>query len=292
MNTPSCRFSLLLACLALLGAADGQAQTPECDALPAGQRALAQDIFTTLHPYDGCDETFARCLLAKPPQPIVLRLASDLCRQVKAGTERKQIERNLAKRAQTMLATGPRAGIALDPATRAGAADAPVTVVVYACSRCPLCQVMVPALYQAVTDGPLAGKARLYLRPFPLKSHKDSTEGGLAFMSAAKLERFWPLVLRIYQDFDRFCPSLLPDWAEAAGLDRTAFEREYADARTRAALVAAKQEGLRNQVSATPSIFIDGRPYLGEMTREAVIDVLEECYQVTRRPAARDARAP
>ena len=38
-----------------------------------------------------------------------------------------------------------------------------MTVVVYACTRCPFCKVVVPALYAAVTDGPLAGKVRLYL---------------------------------------------------------------------------------------------------------------------------------
>jgi protein-disulfide isomerase len=258
------------------------AQTADCDGLPADKKTVARDLFAALHPYDGCDETFARCLAAKPPKPVVLRLASDICRQVKAGTERKRIEQNLGKRAQTMLATGPRAAIALDEATRAGAADAPVTVVVYACARCPFCKVMVPALHQAVTDGPLAGKVRLYFRPFPLKTHTESTEGGLAFMSAAKLGHFWPFTLRLYKDFDSFCPKVLPDWAEAAGLDRKSFEREYADAKTRDALVASKQEGLRNKVSATPSIFIDGHPYLYDLTTEAVIDVLEEAYEAQR----------
>ena len=142
---------------------------------------------------------------------------------------------------------------------------------------------MVAALYQAVTDGPLAGKVRLYFRPFPLKSHAQSTEGGLAMVSAAKLGRFWPLVLRMYENFDGFCPKLLPDWAEAAGMDRKAFEREYADPKTREALVVSKQEGLRNKVSATPAIFIDGHPYLYDLTVDAVVDVLLEAYEATRR---------
>jgi protein-disulfide isomerase len=259
------------------------AQTKDCDAVPADKKALVQGIFAALHPYDGCDETFARCLAAKPPKPIVLRLASDICRQVRAGDDRKQIERNLAKRAQTMLATGPRADIVLDESMRAGSAAAPVTAVVYACARCPFCKVMVAALHDAVAGGPLAGKVRLYFRPFPLKSHEQSTEGGLAMVSAAKLGRFWPFTLHLYKSFDSFCPKLLPDWAEAVGIDRKAFEREYADPKTRDLLVASKQEGLRNKVSATPSIFIDGRPYLYDLTTEAVLDVLEEAYEATKK---------
>jgi protein-disulfide isomerase len=255
------------------------AQTPDCDSLPADRKAALRDIFATLHPYDGCDETFARCLAAKPPKPVVLRLASDICRQVKAGADRKQVQQKLAKRAQTMLATGPRATIELDDSMRAGSAAAPVTAVVYACARCPFCKIMVAALYEAVTDGPLAGKVRLYFRPFPLKSHPGATEGGLGMMSAAKLGRFWPFTLRMYQNYDNFCPKLLPEWAEEVGLDRQAFEREYGDPKNRDALVASKQEGLRNKVSATPSIFIDGRPYVYDLTTDAVLDVLQEAYE-------------
>ena len=268
---------LLIIAAAFLGLGrTSLAQTYACDGLPADKKALANEIFAALHPYDGCDETFTRCLEAKPPKPVVLRLVADICRQVKAGLDRKQIEHALSRRAQTMVPTGPRAVLTLDDAFRAGTADAPVTVVVYACTRCPFCKIVVPALYAAVTDGPLAGKVRLYLRPFPLKSHPNSTEGGLALLSAAKLGRLWPFTLLVYKRFDGFTPAALPEWAVAAGIDRAAFERAFSDPKTRDELVASKQEGLRNKVTATPGIFIDGQPYLYEMNMEAMLDVLEE----------------
>jgi protein-disulfide isomerase len=273
-------FSLLIVGATFLGLGRAsQAQSCACDSLPADKKTLAQSLFSALHPYDGCDETFARCLAAKPPKPVVSRLAADICRQVKAGKDRKEIERSLSRRAQSMLPAGPRAALTLDESFRAGAASAPVTVVVFACTRCPFCKVMVPALYNAVTDGPLAGKVRLFMRPFPLKSHPGSTEGGLALLSAAKLGRFWPLTLLVYKRFASFTAAVLPEWAETAGIERAAFERLFADPKTRDELVAAKQEGLRNKVEATPGLFIDGRPYLYDMTTEAVLDVLEEAYE-------------
>ena len=95
---------LLIIAAAFFGAGRASlAQTCVCDALPADKKALANEVLSALHPYDGCDETFARCLEAKPPKPVVLRLAGDICRQVKAGKDRKQIEHALSKRAQTML---------------------------------------------------------------------------------------------------------------------------------------------------------------------------------------------
>jgi protein-disulfide isomerase len=268
--------SFALAC-ALVGVSrPSPAQTPTCDGLAADKKSLMQSLFATVHPYDGCDDTFARCLAARPPSSVVLRLAEDLCRQAKAGKDRKQIEFSFGKRAQSMLPGGPRLAAKIDEATRAGAADAPVTVVAYACTRCPLCKEIIPALHAAVSNGPLAGKVRLYVRPFPLKSHPGASEGGLALLAAAKLGGFWPFALLLYSQFDKFTPVILPEWAERAGLDRVGFERLIADPKTRDELVDAKQEGLRNKVDSTPSLFIDGRPYVYDVNVEAILDVLQE----------------
>jgi protein-disulfide isomerase len=272
-----CLFALVLA----TGAASttARAQGYYCDALTLEQQQTKREILAALHPYDGCDETMDRCLAKKPPHPVVLRLASDICRHIKAGKGRQDIERALAKRAQTMVPTAKLASFTVDENTIAGNPQAPVRVVVYACARCPFCKVQVPALYKAVTDGALKDKVRLYFRPFPLRDHAGSTEGGLAMVSAARLGRFWPFVIKMYERFDSFCPKLLSDWAVEAGMDKAAFEREMADPKNRDALVASKQEGIRNKVEATPTLFIDGRKYVYEAQQEAVVDVLLEEYE-------------
>ena len=263
----------------VLVAGAARAQTPPCDALSPDLQPLKKEVFSSLHPYDGCDESFERCLEKKPPHPVVIRQANDLCRLIEAGKSRKEIERALEKRAQSMLPALKPASIAADPATLAGDPGAPVQAVVYACARCPFCHVIVPGLYKQVTTGALRGRVRLYLRPFPLKDHPGSTEGGLALLAGAHLGRFWPLTLLLYERFDTFDPKLLPQWAADAGLDRAAFEKETADPKTRDALVASKQEGIRNQVLATPTLFIDGRRYVYDNTLEAMVDVLQEAYE-------------
>ncbi len=275
--------ALVAYALLLTGAGMVWAQTPECDALSDRDAALAREVFSALHPYDGCDDTFARCLARPSPEPVVLRLASSICRQIVTGKDRSQIEHALARRAQSLLSLGTPARIELDEKTRAGVKDAPITAVVYACARCPFCGVMVPALHAAVTDGPLAGKVRLYFRPFPLKDHPGATEGGLAMVAAAELGRFWPFVLTLYERYDSFAPERLPAWAEEVGLSPDAFQAAVADPASREKLVSGKREGLRNGVGETPALFIDGRRYLYDLAPEAVIDVLEEAYEATNR---------
>lgn len=255
------------------------AQTPNCDALSQKQQELKREIFASFHPYAACDDTFERCLAKKPLQPVVVRLANDLCRQIKEGKSRQDMQHALAKRAQSMLPTTKPATIIIDENTRAGDPRSPVKAVVYACARCPYCKVLVTALYQEVTKGSLKGKVKIYFRPFPIKSHPGSVEGGLAMISAARLGGFWPLVNKMYERYERFCPKLLPDWAAETGMLKEMFAKEMAEPKTREALVITKQEGLKNKVEATPTLFIDDRKYVYEMKLEPVLDVLNEAYE-------------
>ncbi|MBI5542589.1 MAG: thioredoxin domain-containing protein [Deltaproteobacteria bacterium] len=256
-----------------------RAQTPACAALPEAARAVAREALGRIHPYDCCDDTLAQCLAAPQPCALARRLADDVCRQAKAGRDVAAIEKALAARAQSMVAFGPKATLALDEATRAGAPDAPVVLAVYACSRCPFCKVLLPQLYQEVTSGALAGKVRLYLRPFPLKSHAHSTEGDLALVAAGRLGRFWPYTLMVYERADRFDAAALGAWAVEAGMDGAAFAKASAEPAVREALAESKKEGLRNKVSATPAVFIDGRPYGYELQLDVLVDVLLEEHE-------------
>lgn len=261
-----------------------KAEIPDCSKLSSTQGQILKKVLATLHPYDGCDSTFERCLAKKPPSPVVLRQASDICRQVKAGKSKAEIERALFLRGQTMLPVPKPATFALDSSALAGDPQAPIQLVVYACARCPFCKVVLPALYKEVTTGSLKGKARLYFRPFPLKSHEGAVEGGLGMMSAARLGKLWPFTLELYKHADTFCPALLPDWAAVAGLDKAQFEKMLADPKTRELLVSSKQEGLRNKVDATPFLFIDGRPYVYELHVDTIIDLVHEAFEAKPRP--------
>ena len=101
-------------------------------------------------------------------------------------------------------------------------------------------------------------------------------DGDWLLLAAAKLGGFWPFALLLYSQFDKFTPAILPEWAERAGLDRVGFERLIADPKTRDERVDAKQEGLRNKVDSTPSLFIDGCRYVYDVNVEAILDVLQE----------------
>jgi len=98
-------------------------------------------------------------------------------------------------------------------------------------------------------------------------------------MAAAEMGKFWEFVLHSYENFDHFCVKKQAAWAEAAGMEKAAFEKLVADAAIRDRVVASKKEGIVNKVEATPTFYINGRKYFGDMNIAEMIDVLDEEYE-------------
>lgn len=59
-------------------------------------------------------------------------------------------------------------------------------------------------------------------------------------------------------------------------MDKERFSQLLRDSSVRRELVASKKEGVRNRVNATPTLFINGRKYSGDLDYEMLVDVLEE----------------
>lgn len=252
------------------------AQTLVCDALSDGDRRSAESILATEYVYDCCDDTIAACLEAEPVCDLAVRLADSVCRRVAEGQDEVRIRRGLSRRARSMVGGGAIAEIDLSTAPISGPEDAPVTLVVYACARCPYCSELVPELVRAVAEEPLADDVRLAFRIFPIRGHEGSTPAGLGFAAAAEMGAFWPFMLEAYAHFDEFTPEIQVLWAEAVGLDRVEFEDRITDPATRESLVASKKEGLVNGVEETPTIFINGRRWVGDLEAVELIDVMAE----------------
>lgn len=255
------------------------AQTKTCDALTGAAKKTAQELLSSQHAYDCCDKSLAQCLEKKPTCTLVKRLSDDVCRRVAKGQSRADIERELQRRATSMMPSTKAHAIDTKATPIAGKADAKVTLAAYLCPRCPFCAKLMPELYASVTSGRLAGKVKLVARPFPVRTHPGSTEAGLGMMAGGQLGKFWEFLLQLYRDFDRFDPAKLGEVAAQVGLDRAAFDGKMKDPAVRSALIDAKKEGVRNGVESTPTFFINGRKYVGEMTLATLEDVLEEEYE-------------
>ncbi len=269
------RYAPILCAAGLLLVAATASATP-CGKLNADQKKIARGVMKKTYPYDCCDEALTSCLKQKKVCKLAKRLRDDICRRVARNQAPKAIKDALDRRARSMSAVGKKAKISLEGMAPAGEAGAPVTVVVYACARCPFCAKAVPRLYRQIHAGGLKGRAKLYFKAFPIRGHKGSAAGGMAFMAAQKLGQFWPYTLKLYKEFDSFSGDKLPVWAAATGMEAGAFAAALKDKSLRKALVEAKKEGLRNGVKATPTLFLNGRKYHGDLDPETLLDVIDE----------------
>jgi len=275
---------LLLFCLSiaitLLGVLDSaSAASSTCDELTGDQKKLSAELLQSQHAYDCCDKSLAECLQQKPVCRLVTRLREDVCRRVKAGQSRADIERHLSHRATSMSSTGNTYRIDTKDSSPAGKSDAKVTVVAYICPRCPFCARLMGELEKSIASGKLGDKVKLYARVFPVRSHAGSSEAGLALLAAEQLGKFWEFLLQLYRDFDHFDVNKLAELGAAVGLDKQKFVEVMNDPKTRDKLVASKKEGVRNAVESTPTLFINGRKYIGELSLPVIEDVLEEEHE-------------
>ncbi len=260
----------------ILAALPGHSQTPVCEALQGPKRELARRLLDTEHLYDCCDKTISACLGARPTCALAVQLANNVCRRVALGQDEVRIRRALSRRARSMVGGGALAAVDFSQAPITGPPDAPVTVTVFACARCPYCSKLVPALYEEIQSGQLKGQVRMAFRTFPIKGHAGSTEAGLAFTAAYRMGRFWEFALYAYRHFDEFSAARQLDWAKTIGLDAASFSAQMAAPDTREMLVASKKEGIVNQVEETPTLFINGRRWVGDLDAAELLDALQE----------------
>jgi hypothetical protein len=266
-------------CVAALPSLASDALPPQATGgLSLEQRQLVNELLASQHPYECCPDTIAACLTHIPVCPLARRLERAIDRMAAAGMSRGQIEEALAQRKQTMSLVGSRAKIELNPSFSAGEPSSPVVLALYACGRHERCAKLVPWMYGQVTSGRLKGKVRLYYRPFFPSDQDDASACARALVAAAEQGMFWPFLNQLYTKRDSFQRCLLRKWADFTGLDRDAFEIAYNHPRTTDLLQAVRREGLENHVDCVPCAFINGHKVEGELSREGLLDLLEEEY--------------
>ncbi|MEM9490126.1 MAG: thioredoxin domain-containing protein, partial [Myxococcota bacterium] len=146
-----------------------------------------------------------------------------------------------------------------DEVPHLGPSDAPVKLVEFFDYGCPACREFAPIVKEAVSDFP--NDAVVFFKQYPLPSHPDSKPAAQAALAAAKQGKFMEMHEMLFLKSRQHKKSDLLEHAKSLGLDMTKFESDFAAAK---ALVEADvAEGDRVGVSATPTTFINGRPYEG-----------------------------
>ncbi|HZM86619.1 MAG TPA: thioredoxin domain-containing protein [Blastocatellia bacterium] len=147
--------------------------------------------------------------------------------------------------------------IATDEQPSKGSANAPVTIVEFTDFECPTCQQSHPVLEKLAQE--YSDKVRLVVRDYPLEKHKNAFKAAEAAEAAREQGKYWEYAAVLFENQKELGVEKLKEYASKVGLDRKKFDAELASSKYTARVQRDMQDGMKAGVSATPTIFINGR---------------------------------
>jgi NhaA family Na+:H+ antiporter len=155
-----------------------------------------------------------------------------------------------------------------------GAEAAKVTIVEFSDFECPACgyfnATVAPELLEKYSED-----LRVGFRNFPLPQHQESEMAAEAAEAAGAQGKFWEAVRWIFGHQQELSKTSLLEMASELGLDTDRFEKELNEGKYRDQVYEDLREGQKLGVNATPTLYVNGVKYGGELSVEGLSGGIE-----------------
>ncbi len=179
-----------------------------------------------------------------------------------------QVEEYFNKKALAAFAVEPAQSIDLKDAPTVGAADAPIKVTVFSDFLCPWCRLLARGLAGYIPR--VSNRVTFAFRNYPLDKgcnpymsstgHVGSCWLARGAVCAQEQGRFWPFHDQAFAgEHERASRDDVLKLAGAIGLDRARFLSCFEAPQTAARIAGEVEQGHALGVSATPTIFVNGK---------------------------------
>jgi protein-disulfide isomerase len=213
-----------------------------------------------------CDSlSLAKSLDQTPPCSMAAFLAPFAKWLVSKGKTLDECKKDCIARSECMTSI-KRFTIDLSDLPIAGDKAAPVSIVMYMSAMCPLCKYLTAEMYREVTAGALKGKAMLLAKPF------TSGTGDRALLAADHYKKYWDYIIALNSVKMRPDEPILLRVADSLGMPKAAFKNLLIDTAIAQRLEGFRKEGERNEVTMTPTFFINGKRYRSYKDPQWVVD--------------------
>jgi protein-disulfide isomerase len=304
--TTRCLRALAIAALYILGAALVCAQDwNTLESLPAvdlsglspAQKTTVLKLLRGRDCTCGCGMKVAECRVKDPNCFYSKGLASVIVASIKAGKSEKDA---LADVEASRFAHPPEHKLLEDPievptagAPETGPDNAPITLVEFTDFQCPYCAMATPQIQAVLRAYPT--QVRLFFKQFPLDIHSQAALAAAAAVAAQKQGKFWQMHDALFASHNDLRRPTILALASAVGLDMKRFEADLDSPEVRKAVSKDLDDGTNIGVMSTPTLFIDGQHYNGNIKLDVLKPILDAELKhpasATRKPASVPAGA-
>ena len=279
---------LLLTCTILLFAQDWQtAETLNAVDLAGLSPTLKTRALHAMRTQDcscGCGMKIAECRVKDPSCAFSRGLAATLVESVRKGkTEAAAIADAKASkfghRPEPKLLDDPVA-IPTIGSPETGPANARITLVEFSDFQCPYCSKAVEKINAVLKAYPK--DVKLIFKQYPLDTHPQAQISAQAALAAHQQGKFWPLHDLMFANKNSLSRKSILGWAEGIGLDMKRFEADLVSDAVKKSVARDVADGDKAGVEGTPTVFINGQRYNGELALDAFRPVIDgELKRVT-----------
>jgi protein-disulfide isomerase len=162
-----------------------------------------------------------------------------------------------------------------------GELNAPITLVQYGDYECPDCAAAFPVV--ARLREALGARLRFVFRNFPQNSiHPHASVAAQAAEAAGAQGKFWPMHDLLYAHQATLADHSMDEFALKLGLEIYKFNADLSSERFARRVREDFEGGQRSGVKGTPTFFINGQRYRGEVSYEPMIAAIEAALRSAR----------
>src|SRR3954447_6580444 len=265
----------------LLLAQDWQTVTNLADVdftgLTAAKKTAALHALRNFDCSCGCGMKVAECRVKDPNCSYSRGLSTMLVEAIKKGKSESDA---VAELKASKLAHPREFKLLDDPVAiptlgspSVGPADARVVLVEFSDFQCPYCVKAIEKINAVLKAYPK--DVRLVFKQFPLETHPQASISAAAALAAHNQGKFWQMHDVLFANRAQLSRPNILGWAAKLGLDMKRFQDDLDSETIKNAVIKDTRDGDKAGVEGTPTLFIDGQRYNGDLAMEAIKPVID-----------------
>jgi 2-hydroxychromene-2-carboxylate isomerase len=180
----------------------------------------------------------------------------------------------ISEHLQRRFRGGARKTIDVADAPMKGNPAARIAVVEFVDYECPHCKRVQPVMRQALDE--FKNDIRVYFKHYPLGNHTNARLAAEAAVAAQKQGKFWPYNDQVWAKAEGLTPAVLEQIAKDVGLDVDRWRKDVESDEVRNQVQKDRTEGESFGISATPTIYINGREFTDPRDIDSLRDWINE----------------